>query len=131
MTRKQKDSLNTSRRFAIPAKSNELQLDLDSADSLRLHGFYYHLLEREGLTKGWLSSYVPSDTPGHYHCTITMPYSLHIRDRILFQALLGSHLTREVYNFVRSERGAKIPIVFFRATRNRKPVQVKFQIKDT
>lgn len=105
---------STTNKVAVPAKSNQLQIDLDSADALRLHGFYYHLLERDGLTKGWVTVYECSKTPDHYHCTVTMPSSRPLKERIALQALLGSHITREVYNWIRCERGAKIPVVLFK-----------------
>lgn len=114
MTTKKKAGLNTSKRIVIPAKPNELQIDLDSPESLRQHGHYYFMLEREGLTSGWVPVYVSSRTPNHLHCTIKLPKPLPVETRILLQTLLGSHITREIYNYVRVTRKAPMPIIFFK-----------------
>lgn len=112
MKTKKKDSLHTS-RLAIPAKSNQLQIDLDGWQALMRHTHSYFLLDREGLTQGWKPHLKRSETNGHYHLTINLPKPLPVERRILLQALLGSDLSREVYNFIRSTRNSPLPIVFF------------------
>jgi hypothetical protein len=114
MTTKKRAGLNTSRRLAIPAKPNELQIDLDNAESIRRHGHYYVMLEREGLTHGWVATYTASKTLNHLHCSIELPKPLPVETRVLLQALLGSHITRELYNYVRVTRKAPMPIIFFK-----------------
>jgi len=105
--------LRTSKRIVVPAKSNQLQIDLDGWEALMRHSHSYFLLQREGLTKGWTPVLKRSETNGNYHLTITLPKPLPVERRILLQALLGSDLSREVYNYIRSERKAPMPIVFF------------------
>jgi hypothetical protein len=116
MTKRQKGLWTISRkdRIAIPARSNQLQIDLDSVEALHNHCHYYFLLAREGMTKGWKLDYVTSSTLDHFHVTVTMPRAAPLLERVALQALLGSHLTRECYNWIRAKKGAKMPIVFFR-----------------
>jgi hypothetical protein len=117
MTKNRKDSLRTNNRIVVPAKSNQLQIDLDGWQALTRHTHSYFLLEREGLTEGWQPDLQKSETNGHYHLTVTLPKPLPVERRILLQALLGSDLSREVYNFIRSTRNAPMPVVFFEKKR--------------
>lgn len=117
MTTNRKDLSRISERIMVKAQSNQLQIDLDGWQALMRHTHSYFLLEREGLTKGWQPRLTCSATNGNYHLTITLPKPMDIERRILLQALLGSDLPREVYNFIRSTRGAKAPIVFFESVK--------------
>jgi hypothetical protein len=118
MTNRKVSLATSSERSVIAATPTKLQIDLDSPKALRSHAYYYHLLEREGLTVGWVSTYYQSRTMNHFHCIITLPKPLQVETRILLQTLLGSHLQREIYNYIRVLRGAPLPIVFFRSKKN-------------
>jgi hypothetical protein len=100
-------------RVAVIPRANQLQIDLDGWEALMRHTHTYFLLQREGFTEGWTPKIERSAASGHYHVTITMPRAAPLLERVALQALLGSDLTRETYNYVRVKRHAKIPVVFF------------------
>lgn len=114
----------------VEPKPNQLQIDIDSARALRRYGLQFAILRRAGLTKGWRERITPSKKRGHVHVTITMPIKTRVQinddgceydhpiemtlcQRICLQAILGSDLTREAFNYCRAVKGGKYPVVFF------------------
>lgn len=115
----------------VEPKPNQLQIDIDSARALRRYGLQFAILRRAGLTKGWREKITPSKKRGHVHITITIPERQLINIwsnrnapdlifRICLQAILGSDLTREAFNYCRAVKGGKYPIVFFERGENGK-----------
>lgn len=98
----------------VEPKPNELQIDLDSARAIHIYGRQFMLLKHEGVTKGWRERMTKSKGGGnHVHIVITMPRSIDNFKRVLLQAILGSDLKRECFNFCRVLKGTKYPIVLF------------------
>jgi hypothetical protein len=98
----------------IEPKPNELQLDLDGARAMRLYGMQFSILRRAGLTKRWKEKIIPSKKAGHVHVVITMPNSIKNLERVALQAVLGSDIKREAFNYARVKRHNKYPIVLFK-----------------
>ena len=92
---------------------NQLQLDLDGARALRRYGMQYSILRRQGLTKGWRERVKESKKRGHVHVVITMPSAVSDLERVALQAVLGSDIKREAFNYCRVKRRNKYPIVLF------------------
>ena len=105
--------------IVVEPKPNQLQIDIDSARALRRYGLQFAILRRAGLTKGWRERITPSKKRGHVHVTITIKDGLDFQGspnlikRICLQAILGSDLTREAFNYCRAVKGGKYPVVFF------------------
>jgi hypothetical protein len=59
-----------------------------------------------------------SRTPGNMHITVEMDGDLPVQTRILFQALLGSDLKRELLSLASHMNGHENPIVFYRNPEN-------------
>jgi hypothetical protein len=59
-----------------------------------------------------------SRTPGNMHITIDLDGDLPVQTRILFQALLGSDLKRELLSLASHMNGHENPIVFYRNPEN-------------
>jgi len=101
----------------VEPRANQLQIDLDSARALRKYGMQYSILRRAGICKGWKEKITPSSKKGHVHVTITMPYALSLIVRVGLQAILGSDLGREAFNYCRAVKGGQYPVVFFEKTK--------------
>ena len=98
----------------VEPRPNELQIDLDGARALRVYGMQFSTLRRAGLTAGWRERVTPSKSGGNrVHITITMPVRVDNFTRVLLQAILGSDIKREAFNYCRVKKGNKYPIVFF------------------
>lgn len=97
----------------VEATPTTLQLDFDNIKSLRMFGWQWHTLKKVGLAKGWKARIINSKSRGHVHVYIYLRKALPLGTRIALQALLGSDLKRELYNWIRGCTGAKFPIVFF------------------
>lgn len=97
----------------VPADSRTLQIDLDSHRAVCAYGNHYKLLTEHGLTKGWKPSITPSERKGHAHVTIKLPKPMPLLKRILYQAILRSDITRELFNTIRAEKKRKYPVIFF------------------
>ena len=97
----------------VEPKANQLQLDLDSARALRKYGMQFSILKRAGLTKRWREKILPSKKSGHVHVVIDMPHGVSNLERVALQAVLGSDIRRECFNFARVKKRNKYPIVFF------------------
>lgn len=93
---------------------NQLQLDLDGARAIRKYGMQWSILYRAGLTKGWKEKLQPSKKNGHVHVVITMPKAVDNLERVALQAVLGSDVKREAFNYCRVKKHNKYPIVLFR-----------------
>ena len=99
--------------FIVEPGPNQLQLDLDGARALRLYGMQYAILRKAGLTKKWREKVLASKKPGHVHVVITMPRKIQNLERVALQAVLGSDVRREAFNYARVVKRNKYPIVFF------------------
>jgi len=100
--------------IVIEPKPNQLQIDLDSARAVRAYGMQYNILRRAGLTRGWKEKISTSRSgKTRLHITITMPYKIDNLKRVCMQAVLGSDIKREAFNFCRVENENRYPIVFF------------------
>jgi hypothetical protein len=97
----------------VEPKPNELQIDLDGARALRQYGMQFSILRRAGLAKGWMEHIKESKKRGHVHVIIRMPKRINNRERVLLQAVLGSDIKREAFNYVRVVKRNKYPIVLF------------------
>jgi hypothetical protein len=97
----------------VEPKKNELQIDLDGARAVRKYGMQFSILRKAGLTKKWRETIQPSKKSGHVHVTIKLPSKINDLHRVLLQAVLGSDIRREAFNYCRVSKRNKYPIVFF------------------
>ena len=97
----------------ILATPRTLQLDLDSPAAVRRYGWQWQLLKRAEMARGWREKILPSKTRGHVHIIITLPQPLPLGTRIALQALLGSDIKREMFNWIRGSKRSKFPVVLF------------------
>jgi hypothetical protein len=97
----------------VQPKPNELQIDLDGARALRRYGMQFSILRKAGLARRWKEKIQPSKKPGHVHITITLPVKIDNVQRVALQAVLGSDIRREAFNFCRVVKRNKYPIAFF------------------
>jgi hypothetical protein len=74
----------------------------------------YSILRKAGLTVGWKEKLLPSKKAGHAHVVITLPMPIKNLERVALQAILGSDIKREAFNYTRVKNGNKYPIVLFR-----------------
>lgn len=101
----------------VPADEFTLQLDIDSLESLHNHRKNLDVLD-DFLPKGWrepIKDGIPSRSGGAYnmHITIKLTEPMSSWKRIALQAILGSDLTREAFNFLRVDAEIEEPIGFF------------------
>lgn len=92
---------------------NQLQIDLDGVRQMRQYGMLYSILRKAGITKGWRERVAPSKKANHVHVTITLPKAIGDLERVTLQAVLGSDVRREAFNYIRVTKRNKYPIVFF------------------
>lgn len=102
----------------VQPQANELQLDLDGARALRRYGMQFSILRKAGLTKGWREKIKPSKKAQHVHVVITLPREIGNLERVALQAVLGSDIKREAFNYVRVTKRNKYPIVLFERESN-------------
>jgi len=96
------------------ASDYTLQLDIDSdADFSAFEQQLAMLTDLKliALTEGYS---VRRSRSGNRHINIELDDPLDIRDRILFQALLGSDRNREMLSLAGLIKGQKHPVLFFR-----------------
>jgi hypothetical protein len=98
----------------IEPKANELQLDLDGALAVRKYGAQYAILRKAGLTRKWKEKILPSKRKNHVHVVISLPAKIKNIERVALQAVLGSDIKREAFNFTRVKKRNKYPIVLFK-----------------
>lgn len=98
----------------VEPKPNELQLDLDGSRAVRRYGMQFSILRKAGLTKGWREKLLPSKKSGHVHVVITIPKAVNNLERVALQAILGSDIKREAFNYSRVKKHNKYPIVLFK-----------------
>lgn len=98
-----------------PSTPRLLQIDIDGPEAYER---FEMLLEMwEGCpTLPRLGTIVERDsrTPGNKHITIELDTDFSVSDRILFQALLGSDLKRELLSLASLRNGHENPIVLYR-----------------
>lgn len=104
----------------VEPKPNELQIDLDGARALRQYGMQFSIIRKAGLAKGWMEYIRSSKKSGHVHVIIRLPKKIDNRERVLLQAILGSDIKREAFNYVRVVKRNKYPIVLFERKKNAK-----------
>ena len=97
----------------VEPKANQLQLDLDGARALRKYGMQFSILRKSGLTAGWKELIKGSKKRSHVHIVITMPKKIKNLERVALQAILGSDIKREAFNYTRVKKRNKYPIVLF------------------
>lgn len=108
-------------RAFTPASKNALQIDVDSAEDLKI--FYSSL--------PWLSCiahehgfpiremhYRQSRSRGHWHITILFSRPLPLMERIALQAICGSDRARELCNWERAKCRSAHPILFVERLQN-------------
>jgi hypothetical protein len=98
----------------VEPKPNQLQLDLDGARAVRRYGMQFSILKKSGLANGWKELVLSSKKSGHVHVVITLPKAVRNLERVALQAILGSDIKREAFNFCRVKKRNKYPIVLFR-----------------
>lgn len=107
-----------STRF-VPARANELQIDIDSNAALNLFRAHWHIFNsrmaayRKPITSLTTIEPSPSGKRGHWHITITFQRALDPTTRIALQAVLGSDRMRELLSLCRLLNGSPIPTLFF------------------
>lgn len=106
----------------VEATPKTLQLDIDRVEKLRLFGWQWHLLKKSGLAQGWRARIQESKSRGHVHIYIHLPKPLPLGTRIALQALLGSDLKRELFNWIRGCTRAKFPVVLFEKRKKRNTI---------
>jgi hypothetical protein len=112
------------KRFT-PAQPDTIQLDIDSADDLKI--FYAAL--------PWLSCiahehgfpiremhFRTSSTRSHYHVSIRLAKRLPLMERIALQAILGSDRARELCNWERVKCRSAHPILLIEPLHISQPV---------
>lgn len=93
--------------------SNELFLDIDSDAQLTTFWEVYKNLQRNLLPGEVVThSFKASETRGHFHITITLPWPVDTWQRIAWQAALGSDPIRELLSAFRAHRGDEAPTLF-------------------
>lgn len=106
----------------VEATPKTLQLDFDSIHNLRLFGWQWHTLKKARLAQGWRAVIKNSKSRGHVHVYIHLPRPLPLGTRIALQAILGSDLKRELFNWIRGCTRAKFPVVLFERRKKRNTV---------
>lgn len=97
--------------------SRELQVDIDSAESMAVFLANVDRLNHEG----YEVRPSPSRAVGHYHITVRLPYEVTPLERIALQAMLGSDPVREMLSYGRLQRGIDQPTIFFERPRRLPP----------
>lgn len=96
----------------IPANNQILQIDIDSEEDFKVYEANAQLLLQEISDKPVKITVSASGYP-HRHIIVELKRPTDIWERIALQAILGSHLTREMFNAYRVIKGIECPIVFF------------------
>lgn len=78
------------------AKPTELFLDLDSVEAKRRAEELVDLAVEKSLIPFESVEWLRSSTEGHFHAVVTLKEPMPIRERVLWQALLGSDQKREL-----------------------------------
>lgn len=107
---------------SIPAKPNEIQIDIDSRRDLQFHHrqwkAFRKALEIAGFS-GWTRR-IKRSRNGNWHISVYMPFdTLSHVSSIGIAAVLGSDRVRELMNLSRVMRGSRHPVVFFEAQAKR------------
>ena len=107
-----------STRF-VPARANELQIDIDSNAALKMFNEHWHIFNsrmaayRKPITSLTTIKASPSGKRGHWHITITFQRPIDPATRIALQSVLGSDRVRELLSLCRLLNGSPIPTLFF------------------
>lgn len=91
---------------------DELQIDIDSEDSLRIYEQGMTVLGKYGVDFQEIKR-VPSKDPGHWHIYLQAPFAVSTIERIAVQAILGSDLKRELYSYLRTVKDSPQPVTCF------------------
>ena len=92
---------------------NELFVDLDSEEAVKVFGERLILMEK--FLPKWVKKVKLTDskTPGHKHATVTLNYSPNIFVMLFLQILLGSDPKRELLSYKKLQNSHPYPVVFF------------------
>ena len=102
-------------------KSNQLFIDIDSdLDYAKFKDIWELLISVTNGAVSFKESTSKSGAP-HKHIVVELPFDVTELERIAFQAILGSHNTRELLNLVNLTNGDATPTLFFE--KNNEPVQ--------
>lgn len=98
------------RRY-VPARENQLQIDLDQVG---LTEFHKRLAVVEGTGEVTVVdvTQVPSKTVGHWHITVMLKDELPLTERLFLQVCLGSDPMRELLSWSRARRHDPVPVLF-------------------
>ena len=91
----------------------DLFVDIDTEEQLENFEKCFEILTRSVQGIRMVMRPSPSGEKGRFHAYVTMPYDLTSKDRILFQAILGSDPVRECLSYVRLVCGDENPTLFF------------------
>lgn len=103
-------ALELDKRAVFP-KPNQLFIDIDSSEELARHETAWEVARLH--VKGMRRRIRPSETEGHYHITVTLPYELPVYERLSLQFALGDDPKRAVLTWLRAREGEENPSVFF------------------
>jgi hypothetical protein len=92
----------------LPAP-NELLIDIDTEESYELFLRVVGRMEDEFQAPLGIKETISKSGPPHRHIIVTVPFELSNTQRIAFQAVLGSDLTRELLSLFRDLKGDPCP----------------------
>jgi hypothetical protein len=102
-------------------KSNQLFIDIDSdLDYAKFMEIWELLISVTNGAARFAESISKSGVP-HKHIVVDLPFDVTELERIAFQAIMGSHNARELFNLVNLTNGDNNPTLFFE--KNNEPVQ--------
>src|ERR1700733_13072486 len=114
---KQGEAEKRGHRIVAPL-ANQLFIDIDTKEQLehfiQAVGVVNERPDVEPLIKRYVDAPSPSGEPFHRHITVTLVRDVEDeRERILYQALLGSDPMRELLSYQELRMGDACPTVFF------------------
>lgn len=121
-TRSGRESIQYARRMnlvPVPAKENELQLDLDTPEQEEQYRRMRKHVEDVYPIKDVIET--PSKS-GRTHVRIYTAYPLSVEERIALQAILGSDPKKELCSLRRWLQGDEIPILLFEKSETYKEI---------
>jgi hypothetical protein len=98
-------------RYFHPARKNELQVDLDSKEDVKIFKNGVRMLTESRHVFVMSSSIEPSNTKGHYHGRVFMKHNIGDLERIALQLALGDDPVRGLMNWGRWKNGDRHPVL--------------------
>ncbi len=100
--------------IVVTPEPNEVFVDIDDARSFDVFNRHIEILKELGIVASFKVGDSPSGKPERKHITVTLTEPVSgDEQRVLFQALLGSDLLREILNWKRIRLGITPVSVFF------------------